>query len=88
MSQIRLLQDKISNQKKDFGMKSFYSKGGGQEASRKRPRTGDGAGAAGGAVAGRAHAAYCAELRARDYEVEPEVIVNASGVAFESLIKV
>jgi len=69
-------------------MKSFYSKGGDQEASRKRPRTGDGAGAAGGAVAGGAYAAYCTELRARSYEVQPDVIVNASGVAFEPLLKV
>jgi hypothetical protein len=71
-------------------MKSFYTKKNDQEQSNKRPRTNDGAGAGGGAggVARGASAAYCAELRAHDYEVQPEVIVNASGIAFESLFNV
>ena len=86
---IEELQIKISRDKKNPGMKSFYTKKGGQEASRKRHRTGDGAGggtsAGGGAVDG---ADYWAELRTHGYEVQPEVIVNASGIAFEYLFKV
>jgi len=70
--------------KKDFSIKPFHTKGNGQETSRKRLRTDDGAGA--GAVARGAYAAYCAGLRAHNYGVQPEVIVNASGLASESLM--
>jgi len=81
------LQEKVLNHKRTFGMKSFYTKGAGQDTSRKRPRTGNGAGADGGAGA-VAGGAYCAELSTRGYEVQPEAIVNASGITFESLVKV
>jgi len=54
-------------------MKSFYTSEDGQETSRKRPG---------------AYEAYCAELPTCGYEVQPEAIVNASGITFESLFKV
>lgn len=87
-TKIVLLREKIANHKMDFDMKSFYTKGDGEVASRKHPRTGDGPGPGPGAVARGTYAAYCAELRTHDYEVEPEVIVNASGIPSESLCEV
>ena len=70
--------------KKDFSIKPFHTKGNGQETSRKHLCMDDGAGA--GAVARGVYAAYCAGLRAHNYGVQPEVIVNASGLASESLM--
>ena len=63
-----------------FTIEVFPDEGNGQETRRKRLRTDD------GAVARGAYAAYCAGLRAHDYGVQPEVIVNASGLASESLM--
>ncbi|KAI0245827.1 hypothetical protein BJV78DRAFT_1259993 [Lactifluus subvellereus] len=55
----------------------------GQGTKGKGAHTGGGAGAG----AGGAGAADCAELRAHGYEVNPEVIVDDKGIAWEKLFK-
>ncbi|KAI0245824.1 hypothetical protein BJV78DRAFT_1259964 [Lactifluus subvellereus] len=82
---IEQLKDKILKQNEESPMKSFHTKEGtqGQGTKGKGAHTGGGAGAG----AGGAGAADCAELRAHGYEVNPEVIVDDKGIAWEKLFK-
>ncbi|KAI0254087.1 hypothetical protein BJV78DRAFT_1280483 [Lactifluus subvellereus] len=77
-AKIGQFKDKILKHNKEFPMKSFYTKDT-QGTKRKRARTGDGGSAGAGA-------ADCV-LKAHGYEVKPEVVVDATGVALEPLFK-
>jgi hypothetical protein len=82
-AKIEQLNDRISKS----AMKSFHTKNT-QGTGRKCSRISDGDDVGTGASAGSAGGADHAALRAHGYEVEPEDIVDASGVVFEPLFKV
>jgi len=85
LREIRQLINTISQHEKKFDLTSFTT-GVGRGSRKIHTRTSDGDGD--GTSGGGASAAEYAELKAHDYEVKPEVIVDSSGVILEPLFKV
>ena len=84
MTPIEQLNDKISDYKVQYGMKSLMTKKSKREDGRESD--GDGAGAVAGV--GGASAADSEDLRAHGYEVKSDVMVDAKGGTFETFFKV
>jgi hypothetical protein len=73
---------------KQRSLKSLYTKDDANTKGKKRKRSGAGDGAGGRGGAAGVGAGDSADLRARGYEVEPEDIVDDSGIVYELLFKV
>jgi len=84
MTPIEQLNDKISDYKEQYGMKSLMTK----KSKRKDGRENDGDGAGAGAGVGGASAADSEDLRAHGYEVKSDVMVDNKGGTFEPFFKV
>ena len=88
MTPIEQLNDKISDYKEQYGMKSLMTKKSKREDGRESDGDGAGAGAGAGAGVGGASAADSEDLRAHGYEVKADVMVDNKGGTFEPFFKV
>jgi len=87
MTPIEQLNDKISDYKEQYGMKSLMTK---KSKKKKdgRESGGGGGGAGAGAGVGGASATDSEDLGAHGYEVKSDVIVDNKGGTFEPFFKV
>jgi hypothetical protein len=84
MMPIQRLNEKISDYKDQYSMKSLMTK----KSKRKDGHKSDGAGASMGAGVGGASAVDSKDFRAHGYEVKLDVMVDAKGGTFKPLFKV